>query len=42
MFLTDQRMPQMLGVEFLAQARRHYPNAKKALLTAYSDINVGD
>ena len=39
-FLTDQRMPQMLGVEFLEKARAHYPNAKKALLTAYSDIDA--
>lgn len=39
-FLTDQRMPHMLGVEFLEKARVHYPNAKKALLTAYSDIDA--
>lgn len=39
-FLTDQRMPQMLGVEFLAKAKTYYPNAKKALLTAYSDIDA--
>ncbi len=39
-FLTDQRMPEMLGVEFLEKARAHYPNAKKALLTAYSDIDA--
>ena len=39
-FLTDQRMPQMLGVEFLEKAKAFYPNAKKALLTAYSDIDA--
>ena len=39
-FLTDQRMPQMLGVEFLEKARTYYPSAKKALLTAYSDIDA--
>lgn len=39
-FLTDQRMPKMLGVEFLEQARAYYPEAKKALLTAYSDIDA--
>ena len=39
-FLTDQRMPEMLGVEFLEKARAYYPNAKKALLTAYSDIDA--
>ena len=39
-FLTDQRMPRMLGVEFLEKARAYYPSAKKALLTAYSDIDA--
>ena len=39
-FLTDQRMPKMLGVEFLEQAKAYYPNAKKVLLTAYSDIDA--
>ena len=39
-FLTDQRMPEMLGVEFLEKARAYYPSAKKALLTAYSDIDA--
>ncbi len=40
LFLIDQRMPEMLGVEFLAQARKHYPEAKKVLLTAYSDTDA--
>ena len=40
LFLTDQRMPDMLGVEFLEQAKRYYPNAKKVLLTAYSDTDA--
>ncbi|MEQ9443411.1 MAG: FAD-dependent oxidoreductase [Cyclobacteriaceae bacterium] len=39
-FLSDQRMPDMLGVEFLQQAREFFPNAKKILLTAYSDIDA--
>ena len=39
-FVTDQRMPQMLGVEFLAEAKKHYPTAKKVLLTAYSDVDA--
>jgi len=37
LFLVDQRMPEMSGVEFLEQAIKLYPNAKKALLTAYAD-----
>lgn len=40
LFLSDQRMPQMTGVEFLAQARKVFPKAKRALLTAYSDIDA--
>ena len=35
--LADQRMPHMDGVEFLQQARQIYPEAKRALLTAYAD-----
>jgi len=37
---SDQRMPEMTGVEFLEQARRHAPDAKLVLLTAYADTDV--
>lgn len=40
LFLVDQRMPQMTGVEFLEQAMELFPNAKRALLTAYADTNT--
>lgn len=40
LFLTDQRMPEMLGVEFLAEAKKVFPEAKSILLTAYSDIEA--
>lgn len=40
LFLVDQRMPEMLGVEFLQQAKKLFPNAKKVLLTAYSDTEA--
>ncbi len=40
LFLVDQRMPEMLGVEFLSEAKKHYPEAKKVLLTAYSDTDA--
>ena len=40
LFLVDQRMPQMTGVEFLEQARLLYPEAKKVLLTAYADTEA--
>src|SRR3990172_5866983 len=40
LFLTDQRMPQMTGVQFLEQAREYYPEAKRVLLTAYADTEA--
>lgn len=40
LFLVDQRMPQMTGVEFLEQALPLYPDAKRALLTAYADTDA--
>jgi thioredoxin reductase (NADPH) len=40
LFLVDARMPQMSGTEFLIQARRLYPDARKVLLTAYADTDV--
>ncbi len=40
LFLADQRMPAMSGVEFLAAAREIYPDAKRVLLTAYADTEV--
>ncbi|MGH2415480.1 MAG: response regulator, partial [Microcystaceae cyanobacterium] len=40
LFLVDQRMPQMSGVEFLEQALPIFPTAKRALLTAYADTDA--
>ena len=40
LFLVDQRMPQISGVEFLEQALRIYPDAKRTLLTAYADTDA--
>ena len=40
LFLSDQRMPNMLGVEFLEQAKKYFPEAKRVLLTAYSDTEA--
>ncbi len=40
LFLSDQRMPQMLGVDFLEKAKVHFPLAKRVLLTAYSDTDA--
>jgi thioredoxin reductase (NADPH) len=40
LFLVDQRMPHMSGVEFLEKALELYPDAKRALLTAYADTDA--
>ncbi|MBB5315409.1 response regulator [Tunturibacter empetritectus] len=40
LFLSDQRMPGMTGVDFLQQAMCIYPNAKRVLLTAYADTEA--
>jgi thioredoxin reductase (NADPH) len=40
LFLVDQRMPEVSGTEFLAQACRIYPDARKVLLTAYADTEA--
>ncbi|MGB7442154.1 MAG: FAD-dependent oxidoreductase [Coleofasciculaceae cyanobacterium] len=40
LFLVDQRMPQMTGVELLEQASEVFPEAKRVLLTAYSDTDA--
>ncbi len=47
--LSDQRMPDMVGTQFLARVRTAYPDTVRMLLTAYSDlesvvdaINVGN
>jgi thioredoxin reductase (NADPH) len=37
LFLVDQRMPLMSGVEFLSRATALFPEAKRVLLTAYAD-----
>ena len=40
LFLADQRMPKMDGVGFLREAMQVFPQAKRALLTAYADTNA--
>lgn len=40
LFLSDQRMPEMEGVDFLERAMEIFPEAKRVLLTAYSDTDA--
>jgi thioredoxin reductase (NADPH) len=40
LLISDQRMPEMEGVVFLEKAAEIFPEAKKVLLTAYSDIDA--
>jgi thioredoxin reductase (NADPH) len=40
LLLADQRMPKMDGVRFLREAMQVFPQAKRALLTAYADTNA--
>ncbi|HEX9075014.1 MAG TPA: FAD-dependent oxidoreductase [Anaerolineae bacterium] len=40
LFVADQRMPEMTGLQFLEQARLLFPEAKKILLTAYADTEA--
>ena len=40
LLLADQRMPNMDGVGFLLEGMRIFPDAKRALLTAYADTNA--
>ncbi|MDA0865797.1 MAG: FAD-dependent oxidoreductase [Cyanobacteria bacterium] len=40
LFLVDQRMPQMTGVELLGQTSEIFPDAKRVLLTAYADTDA--
>src|SRR5581483_794179 len=40
LFLVDQRMPRMSGVEFLEAAIELFPEAKRVLLTAYADTDA--
>lgn len=38
--ITDQRMPQMTGVQFLESIIDKYPEPMRILLTGYADLNA--
>ena len=40
LYLVDQRMPKMSGTDFLNEATKLYPEARKVLLTAYADTQA--
>jgi thioredoxin reductase (NADPH) len=40
LFLVDERMPHMTGTQFLVEAIKVYPGARKVLLTAYADTET--
>jgi thioredoxin reductase (NADPH) len=40
LLLADHRMPQMNGIEFLGEAMKIYPDARRILLTAYADTDA--
>lgn len=37
--ISDQRMPQMSGTEFLTRVKTNYPDTMRILLTGYTEIN---
>ena len=40
LFLVDERMPEMTGTQFLSEAIKLYPDARRVLLTAYADTET--
>jgi len=40
--LSDQRMPDMTGIEFLRQIKERYPHAVRILFTAYADLSAAE
>ncbi|RLB82305.1 MAG: hypothetical protein DRH17_06265 [Deltaproteobacteria bacterium] len=40
LIISDQRMPEMTGVQFLEKTKKIFPWAVRILLTAYSDIDA--
>lgn len=40
LIISDQRMPEMTGAQFLEKARKIFPDAGRYLLTGYSDMDA--
>ncbi len=39
LIISDQRMPQMSGTEFLASVKEKYPDVLRVILTGYTDVD---
>ena len=39
LIISDQRMPQMSGTEFLAAVKQKYPDVLRVILTGYTDVD---
>ncbi len=37
--ITDQKMPNMTGIEFLALSQQHFPNLVRIILTGFTEVN---
>ena len=40
LIISDQRMPEMTGVDFLQQAKQRVPDALRVMLTGYADLDA--
>ena len=40
LIITDYRMPQMTGVEFLAKVKEKYPDTIRIVLSGYADVEA--
>ncbi|WP_051942611.1 FAD-dependent oxidoreductase [Streptacidiphilus rugosus] len=40
LFLVDQRMPEITGVQFLVEALARFPGSRRVLLTAYAELET--
>jgi len=40
LIITDQRMPEMTGIEFLERVVKRYPDPVRIILTAYADVDI--
>lgn len=38
--LTDQRMPEMTGIEFLVEVKKKYPDCTRVLITGFTDVQA--